>query len=88
MTGSRMTGVHGRPRRVRPIHIRTLADLDGRNHLYAHCNQCRHARRLDVPMLLERFGALTFGRLRNRLRCTRCGGRRPEVMHVWDNGAV
>ena len=76
-----------RGRRVRPVRIRTLADLDGRNQLYAHCNHCRHARRLDVPMLLARFGALTFGRLKNRLRCARCGARRPELMHVWDNGA-
>jgi hypothetical protein len=80
--------VQGRPRRVRPATIRTLADLAERNHLYAHCNHCRHARKLDVPVLLARFGPLTFGRLKNRLRCARCGARRPEVMHVWDNGAL
>lgn len=70
--------VQGRLRWSWPVAIRTLADLAERNHLYAHCNRCRHARQLDVPMLLARFGPLTFGRLKNRLRCARCGARRPR----------
>jgi hypothetical protein len=80
-------GVRGRATRVRPVQVRTLADLADRNHLYAHCNHCRNAKKLDVAALLARFGPLSFGRLKNRLRCTRCGARRPELMHVWDNGA-
>jgi hypothetical protein len=40
---------------------------------------------LNVRRLIERYGELDLGQLRDRLRCQRCGGRRPQVILSWDN---
>lgn len=73
----------GRPRQ-RPVAITTLGDLGKRQLLYAYCNSCRHSRQLDLKALCERYGPqLSLEDLRSRLRCTRCGVRRSEVLHVW-----
>jgi hypothetical protein len=73
---------HRRPMSPK-VTISTLADLGPRNRLDAHCTRCRHSRQLDVRKLVERYGALGFGELRGRLRCQRCGGRRPHRSCWW-----
>jgi hypothetical protein len=68
-----------------PVVIRSLGDLnDDRSKLVAYCTSCRRSQFLDLAALRTRYGAeLSLCSLRARLRCSRCGARRPEVMHVW-----
>ena len=69
--------------------VRTIGDLEGCSKLAAYCRSCRHSQFLDLEALRTRYGAdLSLQSLRARLRCSRCGCRRPEVMHVWDNVAA
>ena len=69
--------------------IRSLGDLQGHSKLAAYCRSCRHSQFLDLEALSTRYGTdFSLQSLRARLRCSRCGCRRPEVMHVWDNGAA
>jgi hypothetical protein len=73
--------------RQQPVVVRTLGDLGSRSKLVAYCTSCRRSRFLDLEALRTRYGAeLALRSLRARLRCSRCGARRPEVMHVWDTG--
>jgi hypothetical protein len=73
--------------RQRPVAIRTLGDLGERTQLFAYCSRCRHSSELDLSALRERHGVqLSLKRLRARLRCSRCGARSVETMHVWDVG--
>ena len=68
--------------------VRTIGDLKGCSRLVAYCTSCRRSQFLDLEALRARYGAgLSLRSLRARLRCSRCGARRPEVIHVWDNGA-
>jgi hypothetical protein len=67
------------------VSVTTLADLSPRNRLDAHCTRCRYSRRLDVQELIAKYGPLRIGELRERLRCNRCGARRPQVILGWDN---
>jgi hypothetical protein len=71
--------------RQQPVVIRTIADLGPNVRLLAYCHACRHCSDLDVRELLERYGPLTLIKLRDRLRCSGCGARRPEVQQVFDN---
>jgi hypothetical protein len=69
--------------------VRTIGDLDESSRLAAYCPACRRSQFLDLVALRARYGAdLSLRSLRARLRCSRCGARRPEVIHVWDNGAT
>ena len=73
--------------RQRPVSTGALGDLGERDQLYAYCNACRHSGQLDLAALREHYGAqLSFKRLRARLRCSRCGARSVETMHVWNVG--
>jgi hypothetical protein len=74
--------------RMHELVVRTLADLGEQSRLAAYCPSCRRSQFLDLEALRARYGAeLSLRNLRARLRCSRCGARRPEVIHVWDNGA-
>ena len=69
--------------------VRTIGDLEGCSRLVAYCTSCRRSQFLDLEALRKRYGAeLSLGSLRARLRCSRCGARRPDMMQVWDNGAA
>jgi hypothetical protein len=71
----------------RTVSIQTLGDLGERTQLFAYCSRCRHSSELDLSALRERHGVqLSLKRLRARLRCSRCGARSVETMHVWDVG--
>ena len=67
--------------------VRTIGDLEGSSRLVAYCTSCRRSQFLDLEALRKRYGS--------ELRCAASGlacvltlrSRRPEVMHVWDNGA-
>jgi hypothetical protein len=70
-----------------PVAIRTINDLGEHSQMYAYCNACRHSSQLDVAALRERYGSdLSLKSMRARLRCSRCGARCVDVMHVWDAG--
>jgi hypothetical protein len=68
-----------------PVPIKTVGDLAGtRTELFAYCNACRHSAQLDLEALCVEYGRrLSLPRMRSRLRCSRCGTRCPEIMHVW-----
>jgi hypothetical protein len=74
--------VHGE----RPVVIRTIADLGPNVRLLAYCHACRHCSDLDIRGVLDCYGQIPLTTLRQRLRCSTCGARRPEVQQVRDNG--
>ena len=52
--------------------------------IYAYCgnNLCKHGERLDVDMLIARFGPdfeVSAYTLNRRLRCTKCGGKECRI---------
>jgi hypothetical protein len=74
---------------MRQLVVKTIGDLEGSSRLAAYCPACRRSQFLDLEALRARHGAeLSLRSLRARLRCSRCGTRRPEVIHVWDTGAA
>jgi hypothetical protein len=65
------------------VSVRTIADLGDHTRLFASCPRTQG---LDLDALRTRYGArLSLRRLKNMLRCTRCGARDCGIMQVFDN---
>lgn len=53
-----------------------LTDHPKGHPLYAICNDCRHSAEIQVEAVIDRLGTeATYARLRQRLKCSWCGGR-------------
>lgn len=67
------------PELVAPIPIAELIKRAGIR-LALICERCDHARQVDMPAVIDRYGAaITVRDLVRRGRCTRCGARQVGV---------
>lgn len=63
----------------------TLAHVDDRYYLGAHCRKCGHHARLSVAKLKAHLGeGFRLAQLRDRLKCERCGDRKQIVVRLLD----
>ena len=61
----------------------TLAHINDSYYLGAHCRKCGHHARLSVVKLKSHLGeGFRLAKLRDRLRCERCGDRKQIVLRL------
>ena len=69
------------------IHIRTLTDLSSNQSIWAFCNGCKHANKLNLVRIVNSVGDISFNALIERLRCKECGSTDTEIRCVWEGNA-
>jgi hypothetical protein len=50
--------------------------------LVVACIDCAHKRRMTAEALLRLVGECEVGEARSRMRCSKCGGRKPEIFRL------
>ncbi len=61
--------------------IASLADaFKAKRNLWALCQRCGHAKLLDPRSLIGKLGYVSLKDARPKLRCARCGQRKPSLI--------
>jgi hypothetical protein len=61
--------------------VRRFSDYNGQFVLIVQCLGCRHERAIPAPVIARRIGPdAPVAETVRRLRCSRCGGRKVDVL--------
>jgi hypothetical protein len=61
--------------------VRRFSDYNGQFVLLAKCLSCQHERAIPAPMMARRIGTdAPVAATVRRLRCSKCGGRKVDVL--------